>query len=545
MDPSSSNTKKRGCSNEAEEVQDHGSKRSCTLPNGTQAGDLIRDLYESFMAGKVQELKLEMERRMPNTINNSLSGEDEIQAREIVDGLIKEKRAKWESEFRQLLINELDEIAMRQLKPLPPTPRKFKLCFGNEIKDTMYHKDEIKSIDNEVLKIEICDAYSNTVISNDSISFAMVELFLKEAGSDTPISREKTMELISFNHLQFRLQHGIGYVKGLVIKSSKYWKSNHFVLGVKVIDEPILMGFGTIEEASSGPFRVLTKRSKGNRKEDRPTKQSEVWRLVGISKNGVYHRILSSELGIKTVGDFLRRYHEMSSPTLEEFLKRRMSKLDEWDDIVKHAKTCVDYDPTEYDQTHNDKDLVTTSEQANSNQSSKVHNHQDQSVKDNNDNLMGVGLHVSSSKNLEVHNHQSQIVENNNNNLMGTEQLANTDQNLEVLDHQNISVQDNNNNLTSTDVQVNSDPKIRTNLEEANHSKEDCEVGENAILPRTVSDPNQQWFLDNIDLDLDSPSNIWAAQMILDSPNPYGIVDCRVDEPSDQFQELQKLLLYG
>lgn len=28
-----------------------------------------------------------------------------------------------------------------------------------------------------------------------------------------------------------------------------------------------------------------------------------------------------------------------------------MSKLDEWDDIVKHAKTCVDYDPTEYDQT--------------------------------------------------------------------------------------------------------------------------------------------------------------------------------------------------
>lgn len=36
-------------------------------------------------------------------------------------------------------------------------------------------------------------------------------------------------------------------------------------------------------------------------------------------------------------------------------------------------------------------------------------------------------------------------------------------------------------------------------MEEANHSKEDCEVGENAILPRTVS-PNQQWFHDNIDL---------------------------------------------
>lgn len=28
-----------------------------------------------------------------------------------------------------------------------------------------------------------------------------------------------------------------------------------------------------------------------------------------------------------------------------------MSKLDEWDDIVKHAKTCVGYDPADYDQT--------------------------------------------------------------------------------------------------------------------------------------------------------------------------------------------------
>ncbi|KAL0558307.1 hypothetical protein IC582_002864 [Cucumis melo] len=467
-----------------------------------------------FMAGAMQECMLKIGKMMTNTTSNSLSGEDE-QAKEIADGLIKENWTRWESEFRPSVSSGVGVIANCQLQPLPSTAKKFKLCFRNEIKGTMYHKDEIKSKDNEVLKIEICDAYSNTVISNDSISFALVELFLKEARSGTPIPREKTVELISSDHLQFHLTHGIGSLQHLVIKSHTYWKGIHrFVLGVKVIDEEILKRFGTIEEASSGPFKVLTERSKGNKKEDRPTKQSEVWKLVGISKKGKYCQKLSSELGITTVGDLLRRYHEMRSPTLEEFLKKEGMKPREWDNIIKHAKKCVDYDPTEYDQTHNDKDLVTTSEQANSNQNSKVRNHQDQSVKDNNDNLMGVGLHVNSSKNLEVHNHQSQIVE------------------------------DNNNNLTSTDVQVNSDPKIRTNLEEANHSKEDCEVGENAILPRTVS-PNQQWFHDNIDLDVDSPSDIWAAQTILDSPNPYGIVDCRVDEPSDQFQELQKLLLYG
>ncbi|XP_011659761.2 calmodulin-binding protein 60 A isoform X2 [Cucumis sativus] len=410
------------------------------------------------------------------------SGEDEARAKEIVDALIKEKRAEWESEFRQLLMNEFDGIANAQLKPLPSTPRKYKLRFWYEIMDTMYHGDKIKSsTDNQVLKFEICDAYSNTVITNEPISFAMVELFLKEKGSETPISREKTMDLISFDHLQFRLQHGIGYVEGLAVKSSKYWKSNDFVLGVKVIDEQILEKIGTIEEACSGPFRVLHKRSKGNKKHFPPTKGCEIWRLVGVRKNGVYHRILSSEeLGIETVGVFLWKYHEMSSPTLEEFLKRSMSKLDEWDDIVKHAKTCVGYDPADYDQTDH-----------------------------NNNNLMGAGL--------QVNNHQSQIVENNNDNLVGTEQLANANESLGVLNDQNQSV-----------VQVNFDQNlVVANYYQNESFDQDSQVGQNE-LPR-IDSPDQQWFCDNINLDLDSPSNHWATQMILDSPDPYGI-DYRVEQ---------------
>ena len=36
------------------------------------------------------------------------SGEDEARAKEIVDALIKEKRAEWESEFRQLVRNHFN-----------------------------------------------------------------------------------------------------------------------------------------------------------------------------------------------------------------------------------------------------------------------------------------------------------------------------------------------------------------------------------------------------------------------------------------------------
>ncbi|KGN66504.2 hypothetical protein Csa_007037 [Cucumis sativus] len=401
-DPSSSSTangnrKKRSVSSEEEADQD-GSKRRCPnsspLPTAgsahesSKARDLIQELYESFIIGKVKELK----RMMAHSINNSQSGEDEARAKEIVDALIKEKRAEWESEFRQLLMNEFDGIANAQLKPLPSTPR-----------------------------------------------------------------------------------------SGLAVKSSKYWKSNDFVLGVKVIDEQILEKIGTIEEACSGPFRVLHKRSKGNKKHFPPTKGCEIWRLVGVRKNGVYHRILSSEeLGIETVGVFLWKYHEMSSPTLEEFLKRSMSKLDEWDDIVKHAKTCVGYDPADYDQTDH-----------------------------NNNNLMGAGL--------QVNNHQSQIVENNNDNLVGTEQLANANESLGVLNDQNQSV-----------VQVNFDQNlVVANYYQNESFDQDSQVGQNE-LPR-IDSPDQQWFCDNINLDLDSPSNHWATQMILDSPDPYGI-DYRVEQ---------------
>ncbi|XP_011659784.1 calmodulin-binding protein 60 A isoform X2 [Cucumis sativus] len=260
---------------------------------------------------------------------------------------------------------------------------KLRLRFCNKIANVMYHKDKIKAIDEEPLKFEICDAYHNTIIPTGLLLSAPVQFFLFQQQNDsktlpTLVSADKLIELMSFNVLQqHRLENGIGYVKDLIVNPHSYWISKKFFLVVKVVDEQILMKTGaTIEDAISEPFTVKTKRMKGLKKHNPPTKESEVWWLVGISKRGVYHRILSEDQGITNVGDFLRRYHEMGSQALKKILGEKMS-IELWKKIVEHAKQCVGYDPTHYRQILQANDC-----HADSNHNSEVHNSQNQSVEE-------------------------------------------------------------------------------------------------------------------------------------------------------------------
>lgn len=52
-----------------------------------------------------------------------------------------------------------------------------------------------------------------------------------------------------------------------------------------------------------------------NQKHHPPRWEDEVWRLEGIAKDGIYHKNLSSK-GIRTVGDFLKAYHQNDPDTL-------------------------------------------------------------------------------------------------------------------------------------------------------------------------------------------------------------------------------------
>uniref|UniRef100_A0A0A0LYF0 Uncharacterized protein n=1 Tax=Cucumis sativus TaxID=3659 RepID=A0A0A0LYF0_CUCSA len=233
-DSSSFNMKKRGAASEGVElVEENGLKRrSCSsspLPTGsghdtTQAGALIEQLRWNFMTDKLRELEYEIEKRISHSINSPSCG-DETEGRErerevLRDGLIKEKLPEWENEFRETVMKELDRIAQLQLKPPPPNPLsyqyergsgsgtwKLRLHFCNQIASIMYPKDEIKGIDDNPLRLEIRDAYYNTIIDTGLLSSAPFQIFLFEEENDSKrspdfVPADKLRELMSFKAIQ-------------------------------------------------------------------------------------------------------------------------------------------------------------------------------------------------------------------------------------------------------------------------------------------------------------------------------------------------------
>ena len=61
-----------------------------------------------------------------------------------------------------------------------------------------------------------------------------------------------------------------------------------------------------------------------NKKHHPPSREDEVWRLEGIGKDGAYHKNLSSH-GIKNVGDFLLKYHEIGSALLKKVAQQNQN----------------------------------------------------------------------------------------------------------------------------------------------------------------------------------------------------------------------------
>lgn len=63
-----------------------------------------------------------------------------------------------------------------------------------------------------------------------------------------------------------------------------------------------------------------------NKKHHPPKREDEVWRLEGISKNGVCHNNLASK-GIKTVDDFLKIYNEKGPLYLKKVQLQNILKI--------------------------------------------------------------------------------------------------------------------------------------------------------------------------------------------------------------------------
>ncbi|XP_038879917.1 calmodulin-binding protein 60 G-like isoform X2 [Benincasa hispida] len=296
---------------------------------------------------------------------------------EVLNRIFVETWPKMEHEFRQQVSKEIERMMISRIYSLSPSPSeqheseegevpttsktlKLKLCFSNSISPLIFTNNEIKSEHGEPLKVLIHDATnSNTIISTGPSSSALVEFFIlgefdssKRQDDETPWTssdfdksiltpRDGKRPLIIGSDRQLYLQNGVGFVKNLIVTDNSSWmKSKMFRLGARIKDEKSQVQFGRIGEAVSRPFRVMDQRGEGNQKHHPPRREDEIWRLEGISKDGIYHKNLSSQ-GIKTVGDFLKAYQKNNNPTTLRMMlgKRVLDKT--WNMMVKNAEECI------------------------------------------------------------------------------------------------------------------------------------------------------------------------------------------------------------
>ena len=203
------------------------------------------------------------------------------------------------------------------------------------------------------MRVEICDATTNAIISTGPLSSAPIGLVLLDGDYD-----ETNRSLIEFNRnilsqryekrpllvgsdIKLNLESGVASIKSVSITDNSTWmKSKKFRFGAKIIDENILAMYPTIEAAVSQPFRVMDHRGEGklvslivvctvewmilhfymisvNKKHHPPSREDELWRLEGIRKDGIYHKNLSS-YGIKNVDDFLLEYQKIGPERLRK-----------------------------------------------------------------------------------------------------------------------------------------------------------------------------------------------------------------------------------
>ncbi|XP_008450592.2 calmodulin-binding protein 60 B-like [Cucumis melo] len=314
-----------------------------------------------------------------DAVTRSRSLIEEPRIGEVVKRFYDEIWPKMEHDFRQQVSKEIERMVhsaihsafspslsiqqgCEQEEILKPSKTlKFKLCFLNSFPSVIFTNNEVKSEDGEPLKVAICDATnSNSIVSTGPLSSAQVELCIlpgefdssNRRDEETPWTssyfnksiltpRDGKRPLIIGDDRQVYLKDGVRLINNLIITDNSSWmKSKKFRLGVKIKDERVLAEFVRIGEAISEPFRVMDQRGEVNQKHHPPRWEDEVWRLEGIAKDGIYHKNLSSK-GIRTVGDFLKAYHQNDPDTLRMMLGKRV--LDKtWKMMVQNACECVE-----------------------------------------------------------------------------------------------------------------------------------------------------------------------------------------------------------
>ncbi|KAE8653356.1 hypothetical protein Csa_007295 [Cucumis sativus] len=259
----------------------------------------------------------------------------------------KEFDRKLLSSYTDQFLLSLSSSAIQRNNHNNEETTKFSLCFLNQIPSTIFTNNEIETGNGDALQVALIDVKnSNAILSNGLLSIAQIEVIVLDGDSDEFMSRNILSQrngkrpLIVGNDLKLHLKNGVGVIKSLSFTDNSSWvRSKQFRLGLRIVDDKTHGKFPRIREAVSQPFRVLENRGEGSKKHHPPQREDEIWRLERIRRNGVYHKILSSQ-GIKTVDDFLRTYEEKGPLYLRKLLGKNVSNKS-WNAMVTNAMECV------------------------------------------------------------------------------------------------------------------------------------------------------------------------------------------------------------
>ncbi|XAR67547.1 hypothetical protein NMG60_11002340 [Bertholletia excelsa] len=117
--------------------------------------------------------------------------------------------------------------------------------------------------------------------------------------------------------------------------NSSWIRSRKFRLGARVV--PVQGTEVRVHEAVTESFVVKDHRGELYRKHHPPQLEDEVWRLVKIGKDGVFHRKLSSA-HVNTVQDLLKMLIVEPNKLRQIFGVGMSEKM--WEATIKHARTC-------------------------------------------------------------------------------------------------------------------------------------------------------------------------------------------------------------
>ncbi|KAG6520292.1 hypothetical protein ZIOFF_017332 [Zingiber officinale] len=269
--------------------------------------------------------------------------------------LFSGRDANWPRISLPVLTREdlLPHRAMQEVRPLltdsaPPVPR-YQLRFQNCLPPCVYTCHEIMAKDKDPLQISLVDTATGDCVASGPLSSENIMVLVLDGHFCGTKQRDKKEFENHIVHqrvdkgpllkgkLVIQLTSGVGYLQDISFTdNSSRRPSKKFRLAVCCETEGI-------QEGISNPFRVKEHRSYLNEKHHPPKLTDQVWNLVNIRKDGVYHRRLTAA-GILNVQQFLQAL-SVDPENLRRLLqngslpKRRIPDK-EWEAIIINAQEC-------------------------------------------------------------------------------------------------------------------------------------------------------------------------------------------------------------